>query len=136
HREEDRGALAPQPGLDQLAALLTASAAAGLRCEVRREGEEVELAPGLDLVAYRAIEGGLAIIGRRHGADALVALRWEGARLQVEVRGAGTGGGVDPDLASLRRRLALYGGTLEEIADPAGDFCLRARLPITERGTA
>src|SRR5207244_9582159 len=55
-KDDDPRALAPQPGLDELAALMRSTEESGLICELQGEGERVELTPGVDLVAYRVVE--------------------------------------------------------------------------------
>jgi MYXO-CTERM domain-containing protein len=132
-RDEGRPERRPQPGLDQIGPLLAASAARGLRCELAEEGERAVLAPGLDLVAYRALEGGISIAARR-GTRATVAIRWGEELLELEVEGDGPDPDPGRELISLRRRLALYGGTLEEPAGAAGRFTMRARLPLAGSG--
>ena len=58
-KDEDPRALAPQPGLDQLPALLDSIREAGLECDLTLEGEPIGLTPGVDLVGYRVIEAAL-----------------------------------------------------------------------------
>jgi signal transduction histidine kinase len=55
-REGEQAALAPQPGLGRLAALVERQREHGLEIDLRVEGDEVELAPGVDLTAYRVVE--------------------------------------------------------------------------------
>ena len=54
-KDDDPRALAPQPGLDQLGALME-SIAPTVSLRPAHEGEPVELTPGIDLVGYRVIE--------------------------------------------------------------------------------
>lgn len=58
-RHDDELELLPQPGLDDLDALLAHVQAAGLAVQLQVHGEPVALPPGLDLSAYRILQEGL-----------------------------------------------------------------------------
>ena len=60
-RDDDPRALAPQPGLDQLPALVESHPRTPVSpASCVTEGEPVALTPGIDLVGYRVIEAALA----------------------------------------------------------------------------
>ena len=59
-RDDDPRALAPQPGLAQLAELAELMHSRGLDVRDRRGRRPAALTPGIDLVAYRVIEAALA----------------------------------------------------------------------------
>jgi signal transduction histidine kinase len=116
---EDR--LAPQPGLERLADLLDESANAGQQVDLDMCGNAIELAPGLDLTAYRIVQEGLTN-ARKHapGRPVAVALKWQAGLLEIEIRNPapdvlagrdGTGHG----LIGMRERVAMYGGSLEHL---------------------
>jgi signal transduction histidine kinase len=119
-------AVAPQPSLQRLSALLARARDAGLEVELRTEGESGPLSPGLDLNAFRIVEEALAdVLGQDDPGYARVTLRWSPAQLEVEI--ASSAGGAR-NLAALRERAAICGGVLR--AGPSGrGYVVRARLP-------
>jgi signal transduction histidine kinase len=146
-RTEEEPALAPQPSLAYLDALLDRAQHAGLNTDLKVEGEPVELAPGVDLAAYRVIQEGLANSLRHSGARrAIVTVRYGVRDLEIEVADDGPVGDPpdEPDasangrallgegrgLVSMRERVALYGGELSAGRRRGGGFALRARLPL------
>ena len=135
--------LTPQPGLDQLATLIDSTRAAGVDCEVREEGEEPGLTPGVDLVAYRVLEATLASAVRQGSTRVDVTIRRGAQLLELELHGKSPPPGqgslsgdddttseVERDLASMRERVALYDGSLRSLPAPGGGFTVRARLPL------
>jgi signal transduction histidine kinase len=133
----DEDLLHPQPGLDQLDALIDKVRQAGLPVSARRV--DVALPRGLDLTAYRVVQEALTNALRyAPGARTDVAIRTEPTDLVIEVvndapppgtvaqSGAGTGTG----LLGLAERLHLYGGTLETGRRVGGGFRVLARLPM------
>jgi signal transduction histidine kinase len=134
-REEEAGAaLAPQPGLARLDALLEQARQAGLPVELTVEGERRALPPGVDLTAYRIVQEALTN-ARKHGgpARAHVALRYGRAALELEVTNDGGASANDGSgghgLIGMRERVALYGGELEAGPRESGGYAVRARLP-------
>lgn len=131
---EDR--LAPQPGLARLPDLLAESANAGQQVELEVTGEAIELAPGLDLTAYRIVQEGLTN-ARKHapGTPVAVALRWQERLLEIEIdnaeqAAAAEANGAGHGLIGMRERVAMYEGSLEAGPDQDGRYRVRARLPI------
>jgi signal transduction histidine kinase len=138
--EGEAGALAPQPSLAELDALIERSRAAGLPVEVRVLGERRPLPAGIDLAAYRIVQEALTNTLKHAGATPTeVHLRWGEDELELEIldRGRpgaprnGTGGGHG--LLGMAERVRLYGGELEAGPRSAGGFRVRARLPLEER---
>jgi signal transduction histidine kinase len=144
-RTEEEPALAPQPSLAYLGALLDRAQHAGLEADLKVEGEPVELAPGVDLAAYRVIQEGLANSLRHSGARrAIVTVRYGVRDLEIEVADDGPVGdppeeaelngrgllGEGRGLVSMRERVALYGGELSAGRRRNGGFALRAKLPL------
>lgn len=130
-------ALAPQPGLAGLDALVASVRDAGLPVEVRVEGDPRPLPPGIDLSAYRIVQEGLTNALKHAGpAHAQVLLRYAPRSLDVEIRDDGTGDsqnggdGSGQGLIGMRERVALYGGTLHAGPRERGGFEIRARLPL------
>jgi len=132
-KDEDPRALAPQPGLDQLPALLDSIREAGLECHLHLESEPVDLTPGVDLVSYRVIETALrtaAVSGCRRAA---LTIRYRLGNLELEIQSGDSIPDVGQILRSISERVALYGGSLR-IA-PAEGFALHAHLPLPARVT-
>jgi len=131
--------LTPQPGLDDLPALVTQMREAGLPIEFRLEGEPQALPAGPDLVAYRVVQEALVnVLKHSSGARATVVTSYTDGGLVLSVTDTGNGGrtaAADPGghgLIGMRERVHLYGGTVCANAEPGGGFAVRARLP---RGT-
>jgi signal transduction histidine kinase len=134
-RSGEAADLHPGPGLARIGALIEQARAAGLRVDLRVEGEPSPLPPSLDLAAYRVLQEGLTNV-RKHAAATRtdVVIRYERDAVAVEVAddgdGSGAGGGTGHGLAGLRERVALLGGDF--VAGPRQrGFALRVRLPLT-----
>jgi signal transduction histidine kinase len=157
--------LHPQPGLDQLDALVDNVRRAGQPVSVRRT--PVELPRGMDLTAYRVVQEALTNALRyapgthtdiaittepstEPPAEAPSAASAAGGRhldLVIEVineapppgarpvAGAGAGTGSGNGLLGLAERLRLYGGTLEAGRRLGGGFRLAARMPLEAAST-
>jgi len=144
--------LHPQPGLDQLDALIEKVRQAGQPVSVRRT--PVALPRGMDLTAYRVVQEALTnALRHAPGARTDIAITTEPSTepssadgrtdLVIEVtndappagarpdNSAGTGSGTG--LLGLAERLRLYGGTLETGRRVGGGFRLQARMPLEAR---
>jgi signal transduction histidine kinase len=135
--EEDEPELFPQPSLTQLAFLIEQVGRAGLPVELRVVGEPVQLAPGLDISAYRIVQEALTNV-LKHGGDAraTVVVGYGDRTLEIEIADDGRGGTPDGSghgIVGLRERVALFGGSLEAAGLEGGGFAVRARLPL-EKG--
>jgi len=126
--------LAPQPGLGDLDRLIGEVRAAGLPVELVVEGTPVQLAPGVDLSAYRIVQEALTnTIKHAQATSARLRLRYEGDAVSIEVVDDGRGGsvaGTGHGLVGMRERVELYRGTLEAGASAGGGFRIHARLPV------
>jgi signal transduction histidine kinase len=127
--------LAPQPGMGTLDKLLDQVREAGLPVELSTEGKPVELAPGVDLSAYRIIQEALTNALKHAGpARAWVVVRYGDKDLELQIENDGrTDGNAEPSghgLVGMKERVAVYGGELESGPRPGGGFAVRARLPI------
>lgn len=102
-------------------------------------GSSRELAPGLDLTAYRLVQEGLTNTLRHahrpHGAE--VAVSYGDDRLEVTVRDDGQATSdawrteeSGKGLLGMRERVAVYGGSLVARNRPEGGFELVATLPL------
>jgi signal transduction histidine kinase len=135
----DRVALRPQPGLDQLDALVANVRAAGQRVSTRIG--DVALPRGIELTAYRVVQEALTNALRyAPGAHTEIVIERDGEGLVVEIT---NDDGVDPlpvngtgvpgagsGLLGLAERLRLYHGTLEAGRRLGGGFRVRARIPL------
>jgi signal transduction histidine kinase len=133
-REHGELGLAPQPGLDQLGALLDQVRDAGLPVDLAVEGAPRPLAPGVDLSAYRIVQEALTNALKHAGpARASVRLHYGERDMEVEVLDDGAGprraGAGGHGLAGMGERVALYGGVLETGARTGRGFRVSARLP-------
>jgi signal transduction histidine kinase len=129
-KDEDPRALTPQPGLDQLAALLESVGDGGLTCELRSDGEPIDLTPGIDLVGYRVIERVLACAVDHRCRHVVISVRYRPDWLELEVRGDGSIPDLDEDLSGMSERVMLYDGRLETLPARGDAFALQARLPL------
>jgi signal transduction histidine kinase len=137
------GALEPPPGLGALEALVAGVRDAGLEVTVQVEGTPVELAPGVDLAAYRLVQEAFTnTLRHAEAVQAKVILRYVPGAIEIEVVDEGRpepAAGQRPqpaDVASghgmigMRERAALYGGSVEFGPRPDGGFRVLARLPV------
>jgi signal transduction histidine kinase len=109
---------------------------AGLRVDVRVEGEPAALPPGIDLSAYRIVQEALTNTLKHAGrAEAEVIVRYETAAVELEILDNGVGphtraNGSGHGLVGMHERVALYGGLLETGSRNGHGFAVRARLPL------
>jgi signal transduction histidine kinase len=137
-RDRSAGAeLEPQPGLENLGALVARVRSAGLPVRLDVEGDPVALPRALDLSAYRIVQEGLTnVLKHADATHAEVLVRHGPDALRVEVRDDGHGparsDGLGHGLVGVRERVKLYGG--EMTAGPAngGGFVLSASLRLTD----
>lgn len=133
---DDQLAVGPQPGLDSLESLVEQVRQAGLRIELRVEGDPVRLPPGIDLSAYRIIQEALTNTLKHAGeAEAEVTVRYGTASLELEVVDNGSAAtervnGSGHGLIGMRERVALYGGALEAGPRNGHGYAVRAHLPL------
>jgi signal transduction histidine kinase len=133
---EEHAATAPQPGLASIEALVEQVREAGLRVDLRVEGEPAALPPGIDLSAYRIVQEALTNALKHAGrAEAEVIVRYETAAVELEILDNGVGphtrvNGSGHGLVGMRERVALYGGLLEAGSRNGHGFAVRARLPL------
>ena len=136
-RGDEELALAPQPSLERIGALVQRMRATGLPVELEVAGDPVHLPPGVDAAAFRIVQEALVNVVRHAAATrALVRVDYEPEAVELVVSDDGSGGdGPIRDgrgLVNLRERVALYGGELRAGRLPPRGFELRARLPIGE----
>ncbi len=135
--ENDEPELLPQPSLTHLDLLIEQVGRAGLAVELHVVGEPVQLAPGLDISAYRIVQEALTNV-LKHGGDAraTVVVAYGDRTLEIEIADDGRGGTPDGSghgIVGLRERVALFGGSLEAGGRKGGGFAVRAQMPL-EKG--
>ena len=128
-------AIAPQPGLSHLDALVAQVRAAGLEAELELEGDAHDVPTGIELSAYRVVQEALTNTLRHAFARHVwVFVRRREHELEVEVLDDGAGPPATASeggrgLVGMRERVELFGGDLEAGPRPDGGFRVRARLP-------
>jgi signal transduction histidine kinase len=138
---EEHAATAPQPGLASLEVLVEQVREAGLRVDLRVEGEPAQLPAGVDLSAYRIVQEALTNTLKHAGrAEAEVIVRYEAAAVELEILDNGVGpdtraNGSGHGLVGMGERVALYGGLLEAGSRNGHGFAVRARLPLAPEPT-
>jgi signal transduction histidine kinase len=134
-RSEEPEGLTPQPGVSDIAPLVSQMRAAGLDVELRTEGEPGDIPVGIDLSAYRIVQEGLTNALKYAGnGRTTVRLRYGVESLEIEILDDGRGPPTDIELGGhglvgMRERVALYGGTLAAGQSPSGGFAVRVLLP-------
>lgn len=138
----EAAALAPQPTVGEIPALLARLAGAGLDVDLEMKGTRREAPAGVELSAYRIVQEALTNTLKHSGAGhATVRLSWSKDHLEVEVSDDGpvAGAAVPPPvradsggkgLVGMRERVMLFGGELEAGPSPNGGYRVAARLPL------
>jgi signal transduction histidine kinase len=141
---EDGSGRTPQPGLDDLDALIERVRAAGVRVALTVDGAPGELGAGAGVAVYRVVQEALTNTLKHAGpaASAQVHLRYRDGGADVEItddggrRGAAPAAAGGHGLTGMAERTAAYGGGVE--AGPragAPGWRVRARLRFDD-GTA
>ncbi len=142
---EDLAQLRPQPGLDELDALVASARAEGMDVRLSCTGDPVEVDQGVSLTAYRVVQEALRNTRQHAGrAAATVALAWSPDSLRLAVEDDGRGSAAwdadDPPggygLRSLRERVEAYGGMIRTGPRSGGGFAVTASLPTTARSSS
>lgn len=133
--EGDDAELAPQPGLDDLGALIEDFARSGLPVDLKIEGVRRPLPRAIDLSAYRIVQEGLTNSLRHANASrANVTILYGEDDVRIEVRDDGIGEVANKrpgfGLVGINERVKIFGGEMEAGPSRTGGFVLRARLPL------
>jgi signal transduction histidine kinase len=136
---DDTGAqYAPAPGLEELDRLVRDVEQAGVPVEVRKEGAQTDVPPGVDFTAYRIVQEALTNVLKHAGrarVDLLVGYEDAALRLEIADDGRGVNGRanrVGHGLMGMRERVAVYGGSFEAGPRTGGGFRVAVRLPYGE----
>jgi signal transduction histidine kinase len=129
----DHDSLSPQPGLDDVPALLARLEDAGLSVRLECSGTPRLLPPGTDLAAFRIVQEALTNV-LKHAAvrQAALRLRYTEAGVDIEVVNRG---GTPPTssghgLVGMRERAALYGGAFAAGPRKDDEFAVQVHLPV------
>jgi signal transduction histidine kinase len=117
--------LAPQPGIEDLPALIARVRSTGLGVELEVEGGTFPFPPTAELTIYRIVQEALTNIMKHAAAaeSARVVLRYERPIVHVSVTDdGGSTGGIPTGghgIAGMQERAGVFGGTL--LAGPGAD---------------
>jgi signal transduction histidine kinase len=132
-RDEDTVRLAPQPGLQELDALVDEIRKAGVSIDVEIRGTPRHLPAGVDLSAFRILQEALTNV-LKHAGDAqahvVVAYAPNAIELEVVDDGRAQTTGHGHGLVGMQERVMLYGGTLQAGPADHGGYRVLARLPL------
>jgi signal transduction histidine kinase len=137
---EDEGeaavALAPQPGVADLPALVESLQRSGIAVDIRVDPGCRALPPALDLSVYRIVQEALTnVLKHARASHALVAVDRGAAGITVEVAddGVGSSGRIagGHGLVGMRERAAIFGGSMATSPRVDGNgFLVRVELPL------
>ncbi|MGP8303974.1 sensor histidine kinase [Streptomyces inhibens] len=141
----EAASLRPMPGLGDIDQLAAATTAAGVRVDVRWQGERRQLPPEIDLSAFRIIQESVTNVVRHAGTRSCqVSIDCRDEELCIEVvddgrgrgstAGTGHGRGNAPaggyGLVGMRERVGLLHGEFTAAPRPEGGFRVTASLPL------
>jgi signal transduction histidine kinase len=136
------GELRPQPGLADLAVLLTSLQATGMPVTIHLEGTPRDLDPNIDLAAYRIVQEGLTNVLKHAGRDSNPRLQliWEAHTLRIQIDNDTTLAqahheqalSVGRGLVGLRERVHAAGGSLQAGPHDNGGYRLTVTLPLVD----
>jgi signal transduction histidine kinase len=141
-RYEQPAALAPQPQLADLPALIDAARQAGVSVQLSAAPALDQVPSGVGICAYRIVQESLSN-ARQHAPGGVVSVsvgRDEAGAVMLRVAN-GPGGPAGPPrcqhrpghgLTGMRERVALLGGSLSAGPEPGGGFVVSAVLPPGE----
>jgi signal transduction histidine kinase len=140
-RQDQAAALAPQPELADLPALVETARRAGVQVELAIPSALDQVPPGVGLCAYRIVQESLSNASQHApGAAVTVSVGRDSGAVLLRVAN-GPGGPADPSrnehgpgqgLTGMRERVALLGGSLSAGPADDGGFVVSAVLPLGE----
>jgi signal transduction histidine kinase len=129
--------VAPQPGVDQLEALVARVRDAGLPAELRIDGTPIALPASVDVTIYRIVQEALTNALRyARRAATIVRISYEPDQLRLEILDDGPAGSAEPSdgtgrgLVGMHQRAEGVGGRLEAGPRLGGGYAVRAWLPL------
>jgi signal transduction histidine kinase len=140
-RHDQPAALAPQPQLADLPALIDAARQAGVSVELSAPPAPGRVPPGVGVCAYRIVQESLSNVSQHApGSAVTVSVGHDAGAVLLRVANGpgGPGGpagneyGPGHGLIGMRERVALLGGSLSAGPVPDGGFVVSAVLPLGE----
>jgi signal transduction histidine kinase len=138
-RHDQPAALAPQPQLADLPALIDAARQAGVSVELSAPPAPGPVPSGVGVCAYRIVQESLSNASQHApGAAVSVSVGHDSGAVLLRVAN-GPGGSAGPSgndhgpghgLTGMRERVALLGGSLSAEPSPDGGFVVSAVLPL------
>jgi signal transduction histidine kinase len=132
HAGDPGGELEPQPGVDQIYALVQQARDDGQMVELSVDGVPGPVSAGVELGVYHLVEEALCAAGQEAGAIVHIGLRFRASTLELRLASASAAATSWPTSA-MRERLAFCGGDL--LHDPedgtAGLWGFTSELPRT-----
>ena len=137
-RKQSDAPLSPQPGLDQVEALVKTARDAGLEAMLKVMGDKRPLPAALDLTAYRIVQEAITnALKHAHASRLDVRIAYQPDALELTIRDNGEGqseaavrASTGHGLIGMRERVALFGGELEAGSSAVGGFTVHSKLPI------
>jgi signal transduction histidine kinase len=136
-RKESEAPRSPQPGLDQIEALLKPAREAGLEATLKIAGEKRPLPAAQDLSAYRIVQEAITNVLKHAQATRVeVKVDYEPEVLVLTISDNGSGSreavgtSTGHGLIGMRERVELFGGELGASSSSLGGFMVRATLPL------
>jgi signal transduction histidine kinase len=138
-RHDQPAALAPQPQISDVPALVVAARKAGVAVELSTPATFAPVPSGVGICAYRIVQESLSNASQHApGAAVTVSVNQERDAVVLRIsngpglpssavyreRGSGLG------LAGMRERVAMLGGSFSAGPAPDGDFVVSAVLPV------
>ena len=139
--EDTTASLAPQPSLADVDSAVAHSADAGIATKLVVNGQRRELAPGIELAAFRIVQEALTNVLKHAGqrASATVTISYASDAVTIEINDDGRGAvssltnaGGGNGLIGMRERVEIYGGELSAGPRTGGGYTVRAVLPTDD----
>jgi signal transduction histidine kinase len=134
------GELTPQPGIDDIPAMVEQMESAGLQIDLRIEGESRGVPAALELSAYRILQEALTNTLKHAGpVGTEVVVRFGPRAIELECLDEGSNSGPAPTgaavanghgLIGMRERATLLGGEVTAGPRDGGGYKVHARLPL------
>jgi signal transduction histidine kinase len=132
-REEATADRQPLPGIDQVYALVREARDGGQRIELRVEGEPGDIPATVELGVYRVLEEALRDTRSHGGARVALCLVFSDSDLKLHLTAQLSGTNRWPS-STMRERIALCGGQIDEARPGQDEWQLAVRMPRAAEG--